>query len=104
MTIILSVLILIFTWLDVASTLYATRHYGKARADGRKLYEANWFSKPLVPHPVLFYVAQTAFWGGLIAWHFAVQASLDWFIALCIIRFGAVVWNVAQIVKARRKV
>jgi hypothetical protein len=92
-SLILSALIIIGTWLDVASTLYAGRHY--------KLFEANWFSKPLVPHPALFYIVQTAFWGGLIAWFFTVQASLDWYIAFCIIRFGAVAWNVNQIRIAR---
>ena len=92
---ILSALIIIATWLDVASTLYATKHH--------KLYEANLLLKPLVPHPVLFYVAATVYWGGLIGLFFEAHATLEMFIVLCVVRFAVVGWNVRQISKARRK-
>jgi hypothetical protein len=93
MTLILSALIIIGTWLDVASTLYGHRKY--------RLHEANAIWRTLLPHPVLFYAAQTAFWGLMIAVLFAGEATLEMFIVLCVVRFGTVGWNAAQIVKAR---
>jgi len=94
-TLILSALVLIATWLDVASTLYGYRKY--------RLQEASFIWRELLPHPALFYTLQTVFWGLMIAILFAGEATLEWFIALCIIRFGVVAWNVNQIVRARRK-
>ncbi|MBE3087884.1 MAG: hypothetical protein IMZ71_02045 [Chloroflexi bacterium] len=91
---ILSALIIIGTWLDVASTLYGYRRYG--------LREANAAWRVLLTWPVLFYATQTAFWGLMIVALIAGMATLELFIVLCVIRFGVVGWNVAQISKARR--
>jgi len=96
---ILSALIIIGTWLDVASTLYGHRKY--------RLHEANILWRPflinpwLVARPIPFYLAETAFWGLMIAILFAGEATLEMFIVLCVVRFGTVGWNAAQIVKAR---
>jgi hypothetical protein len=90
-----SALILIFTWLDVASTLYGYRKY--------RLQETSFIWRELLPHPALFYTLQTVFWGLMIAILFAGEATLEWFVALCVARLGTVAWNVMQIVKARRK-
>jgi len=79
----------------VSSTRYGYRRYG--------LHEANAIWRTLLPHPVLFYAVQTAFWGLMIAILFAGEATLEMFILLCVIRFGVVAWNVRQIWKARRK-
>ena len=98
---ILSALIIIGTWLDVASTLYGHRKY--------RLHEANILWRPflinpwLVARPILFYLAETAFWGLMIAVLFAGEATLEMFIVLCGIRFGVVARNVRQIWKARRR-
>jgi len=92
---ILAALIIIGTWLDVASTLYGYRKY--------HLHEANAIWRTLLPRPALFYAAQTAFWGLMIAVLFAGEATLEMFIVLCVVRFGTVMWNARQIWKARRR-
>ena len=92
---ILSALIIIATWLDVASTLYGYHKY--------RLQEAVFIWRELLPHPALFYILQTAFWGLMIAILFAGRATLEMFIVLCVVRFAVVGWNVRQISKARRK-
>jgi len=91
---ILAALIIIGTWLDVASTLYGHRKY--------RLHEANAIWRTLLPRPALFYAAQTAFWGLMIAVLFAGEATLEMFIVLCVVRFCVVGWNARQIWKARR--
>jgi hypothetical protein len=90
----LSALIIIGTWLDVASTLYGYRKY--------RLHEANVLWRTLLPYPALFCIVQTALWGLMIAVLFAGRATLEMFIVLCVIRFGVVAWNVRQIWQARR--
>ena len=92
---ILSALIIIATWLDVASTIYGYRKY--------HLHEASLIWRDLLPRPALFYTLQTVFWALMIAILFAGEATLEWFVVLCAARLGIVAWNVNQIVKARRK-
>ena len=92
MTIVLSVLIIIGTWLDVASTLYGYRKYG--------LHEANAIWRTLLTRPALFYELQTAFWLALIIAFIAGRATLEMFIVLCVVRFGVVIWNLVQIREA----
>ena len=92
MTLILSALIIIGTWLDVASTLYG---YRKCR-----LHEANAIWRELLPHPALFFALATVFWGLMIAVLFAGRATVELFVVLCVVRFGVVIWNLVQIREA----
>jgi hypothetical protein len=93
MKIILSILVILFTWADVGLTYFGV-HYRR-----REEYNSLW--RPFVNMPVLFTFFMTLFWGMVLVLFYYLEAPLGYFTAFLCARIAVVVWNITRILRAR---